>query len=370
LTAIWVFTLAPPVAAEDTPLPAVTVAPVVKKNIAPTHDFVGRVVAIQLVQLHALVQGILQQVAFKEGSDVKEGQLLFLIDPILYQAQVDNAKAGLAKAQATLQNDQKTVERDQALIKTYATPQSTLDQASATRDADAAGVSSAQAELRIAETNLGYTRITAPISGRIGAATVTRGNLVGTTTGPLATIVQLDPIRVVFSVDDQSLVAAEQKSGSSVEELTKQFLPHIRFNNGTTYDKEGKLTFISNQVDQTTGTIPIYAEFSNPNGLLLPGQFVTIVVAPTKPDDRLVVPVAAVQQDKQGKFVLLVGADNRVRQQRIEATRQIGEDWVVDQGLQADQKVIVEGLQKVKSGQAVNPQLAANPQQGPPGSSQ
>lgn len=347
------------------PPPSVTVVKVAKENVTPTYTTIGRVQAIQSVQIHALVQGILQQVAFQEGSDVKEGQLLFVIQPDIYQAQVKSAEAALAKAQAALKNDQLTVARDQDLVKRGATPQATLDEAIATRDADQANVEAAQAQIETAEINLGYTRIKAPISGRIGAAAVTKGNLVDSTTGALATLVQLDPIRVVFSVDQSRLVTAEQKRGTSVQQLTQEFLPRIQLSNGTMYGQTGKLAFVSNQVDQSTGTIPIYAEFANPKKLLLPGQYVNIVIRPAKPDEELVVPITAVQQDSQGKFVLIVGPDKKVSEQRIQATRQTGQNWIVQSGLKEGQTVIVQGVQKARAGQVVNPQ----PAQAPPGGS-
>ncbi|HVW57297.1 MAG TPA: efflux RND transporter periplasmic adaptor subunit [Rhizobiaceae bacterium] len=347
------------------PPPAVTVAKVAKENVTPTYTTIGRVQAIQSVQIHAMVQGILQQVAFQEGSDIKEGQLLFVIQPDIYDAQVKSAEAALAKAQAALKNDQLTVARDQDLVKRGATPQATLDEAVATRDADQANVEAAQAQIETARINLGYTRITAPISGRIGAAAVTKGNLVDSTTGALATLVQLDPIRVVFSVDQSQLVTAEQKRGTSIQQLTQEFLPRIQLSNGTMYDQPGKLAFVSNQVDQATGTIPIYAEFPNPRKLLLPGQYVNIVIRPSKADEELVVPIAAVQQDSQGKFVLVVGPDKKVSEERIQATRQAGQNWIVTSGLKEGQTIIVQGVQKARAGQVVNPQ----PAQASPGGS-
>jgi len=365
LAAVTVFAMSSllhstPLFAAAPPPPAVTVAPVVKQNVAPRHTFVGRVAATQSVQLHAMVQGMLQQVAFEEGSDVKAGQLLFVIDPNVYQAQLDGAQAALAKAQATLKNDELTVARQQQLASHGNTPRATLDTAIATRDGDAAGVKAAEAQVQAAQINLGYTRITAPIQGRIGAAAVTKGNLVSTSTGVLATVVQLDPIRVVFSVDASSLITAEQQRGSSVHELTEEFLPKIQFSNGTMYDQKGDLSFVSNQVDAATGTIPIYASFPNPKNLLLPGQYVSVVVQPSTPEVRVLVPVAAVQQDNQGKFVLVVGADNKVSQQRFQATRQLGQNWIVDKGLNEGQRVIVDGIQKVHVGQVVNPQAASS----------
>jgi membrane fusion protein, multidrug efflux system len=343
--------------AKAAPAPAVTVAEVTEQNIAPSHNFVGRVQSIQSVQIHAMIEGILQQVAFKEGSDVKAGQLLFVIDPDMFQAELKNAQAAVAKAQATLNNDNLVVARDKVLAPRGETPEATLDEAQATRDADAATLSAAQAQVQVAQINLGYTRIAAPIAGRIGAASVTAGNLVSSTSAVLATIVQLNPIRVVFSVDDTSFVSAEQKAGTSLDSLTKQFLPRLIFENGTVFDQTGRLEFVNNQVDAATGTISIYARFPNPDAILLPNQYVTVAVRPATPENRLLVPVAAVQEDNQGKYVLLVGADNKVSQQRFMATQQIGENWVVESGLKQGQKVIVAGVQKVHPGEAVNPQM-------------
>lgn len=374
----WVVAIGTPAvlilfSAATPPLPAVTIASVVKQNVAPKHTFVGRVDAIQSVQLHALVQGVLQQVAFKGGEDVKEGQLLFVIDPNVYEAQLQGAEASLAKTQAALKNSELIVARQQQLVSRNDVAQQTVDTAVATRDADAASVKAAEAQVQTARINLGYTQIKSPIAGRIGAAAITKGNLVSTSTGALATIVQLDPIRVVFSVDASSLTTAEQQRGSSADELTKEFLPKIQFSNGTMYDQDGELSFVSNQVDAATGTIPIYANFPNTKNLLLPGQYVSVIVRPSTPDERVLVPVAAVQQDNQGKFVLVVGADNKVVQQRFEATRQFGQNWIVDNGLSEGQQVIVEGLQKVHAGLAVNPQqpnplTAVTPGSGQPAS--
>jgi len=367
--AIWTPAVLILLCAATPPPPAVTVAPVVKQNVAPKHTFVGRVDAIQSVQLHALVQGVLQHVAFKGGEDVKEGQLLFVIDPNVYEAQLQGAQASLAKTQAALKNDEMIVARQQQLASHGDVAQQTLDTAVATRDADAASVKVAEAQVKAAQINLGYTKITAPIAGRIGVAAITKGNLVSTSTGTLATIVQLDPIRVVFSVDASSLTTAEQQRGSSADELTKEFLPKIQFSNGTMYDQEGQLSFVSNQVDAATGRIPIYAKFPNPKKLLLPGQYVSVVVQPSTPDERILVPVSAVQQDNQGKFVLVVGADDKVVRQRFDATRQFGQDWIVDSGLSEGQQVIVEGLQKVHAGAPVTPQPATPEPSAAPGSS-
>ena len=346
------------------PKPAVTVAPVQVKDVSPTWEFIGRVEAIQSVDLRARVQGFLLQIAFQEGQDVTAGQLLYVIEPDPYEAAVDAAKAQLAKAKATLENADRALARAQQLSQRGFEAQANLDQARATRDSAAADVEAAQANLRTAELNLSYTRITSPINGRIGHTAVTVGNLVDANSGVLDTVVQLDPIRVVFSVDDRALVQAKlQSGGASQEQLNARFVPSLRLADGTMYPEQGRIAFVNNQVDPATGTVPVWAEFPNPQHLLLPGQFVTIVVKPEETQRKPVVPVAAVQEDRDGKFVLVVGPNDRVEQRRIAADRQVGQDWVVESGLQPGESIIVQGMQKVQPGGVVKPVPAPAPQQ-------
>jgi membrane fusion protein (multidrug efflux system) len=349
------------------PPPAVTVAPVVAKDVAPSTEFIGRVQAIQSVDLRARVEGFLEQVAFQDGQDVKAGDLLYRIEQAPYQAAVQSAQAQLARTQAALKQAESNYQRQAELRRSDFQSQAVLDQAVAARDSAAADVQAAEAALRTAQLNLGYTTITSPIDGRIGKTAYTRGNLVGPSSNALATVVQLDPIRAVFSVADRDVITEKQQSGQPQEQIIQRFLPTLRLSNGSEYPQKGEIEFVDNAVDPATGTVPIWARFANPQKLLLPGQFATVVVRPEQSERRPVVPLTAVQEDKNGKFVLVVGADDKAQERRIKVSRQIGQDWIVDDGLQQGETVIVEGLQKVRPGQPVNPVRAA---QSPPPSQQ
>jgi membrane fusion protein (multidrug efflux system) len=344
--------------------PTVTVAPVQVKEVAPSDQFIGRVQAIQSVDLRARVEGFLQRVAFQEGQDVKTGDLLFQIEDAPYRAALDAAKAQLAKAQATLKQAQSNYDRQYELRRQDFQSQAVLEQALAARDSAAADVLAAQANLQTAELNLGYTRITAPIDGRIGRAAYTQGNFVGPNSNPLATIVQIDPIRVVFSVADRDVINEKQRAGGSQEQMNARFVPRLKLSNGSDYPTPGGIEFVDNTVDPATGTIAVWARFPNPQALLLPGQYTQVVVRPEQPQRRPVVPVSAVQEDKDGKFVLVVTGD-KAQERRIKATTQIGQDWVVDDGLNAGETVIVDGLQKVRPGAQVRPVQAAQQQARP-----
>jgi membrane fusion protein (multidrug efflux system) len=352
------------------PPPAVVVAPVENRDVAPSWEFIGRVQAIQAVDLVARVQGFLEQTEFKEGSDVKAGQPLFVVEPGPYRASLEAAQAQLAKAQATLHQADLNLARLQDLRARQVEPQANVDQAQAQRDSAAADVQAAQAQVDTAQINLGYTNIQSPIDGRIGRANVTKGNVVGPTTGPLAHIDQLDPIRVVFSVDDRTLTnVRQQNQGVPLEQLNARFVPTLRLGNEQMYPEKGKIDFVDNQVDPNTGTVAVWASFANPHGLLLPNQFATVVIHPDQKEERPVVPVAAVQQDQQGKYVFVVGDGDHVQQRRIETDFQVGQDLVVKSGLREGETIVVQGLQKVRPGAQVKP-VAQQEQQGGGGQGQ
>ncbi|HEY7299719.1 MAG TPA: efflux RND transporter periplasmic adaptor subunit [Xanthobacteraceae bacterium] len=337
------------------PAPAVTVARVVVRNVAPEQRYIGRVTAIQAVQVVARVTAFIEEVPVKQGSNVKAGQVIYRLDASQYQAALELAQAQLASAQAALRLAQLTYQRTARLRSQGAAPQATLDQAVATRDQDQANVQAAQANLEQAQLNLSYCTITSPIDGRIGAITLTKGNLVTPTTPSLATINQLDPIRVVFSVSDRVMTAAEQ-STSGIETRIAPGLPvKIELPDGSAYDQTGKVAFLNNEVDPQTGTVSIYADFPNPDALLLPGTHVNVLVTPAKPEAKPLVPVEAVQTEQSGSFVLVVGQDNKVVQQPVALGRQIGQNFIVEKGLSGGERVITQGLQKVHSGETVNP---------------
>ncbi len=344
-----------------TPPPAVTVAPIAVKDVAPVYSFIGHVIAIQSVQVLPRVTAFIENVPVKQGSDVKAGQVLFELQKTQYQAAVQSAQANLDSAQAAFWQAQLAYQRSARLNKQGFEAQANLDQAKATADQDQANVQSAQANLAQAALNLSYCTITSPIEGRIGTVALTKGNLVTPSTPPLATVNEIDPIRVVFSVSDRVIVNIKQSSGATQGQIAAGLTLNLQLSDGSQYKQSGKITFLNNQVDTATGTVSVYADFPNPDRLLLPGAYATVQVHRTTPEERPLVPVAALQTDQSGRFVLVVGSDNKVAQQPVTLGRQLAQDYIVQKGLSGGERVIVAGLQKVKPGETVNPVAAPSP---------
>ena len=340
---------------QGAPPPAVTVATIEAKDIAPPHSFIGHVIPIQAVQVVARVTAFIDQVAVAQGSTVKAGQVLFELEKGQYQAAVESANAQLASAKAALVQAQLAYQRASQLVQKNAETQANLDQATATRDQNQANVQAAQASLDQANLNLSYCTISSPIAGRIGAISLTKGNLVSPTTPPLASVNQIDPIRVQFAVSDQLIVTAQQRTNKSAEQIANGLPVQLDLPNGSTYAHEGKVVFLNNQVETQTGTVSVFADFPNPNGELLPGAYVSVHVRARQPRERPLVPVAAVQLEQGGSFVLRVDQDKKVVRQAVQLGAQIGQDYVVEKGLSAGDRVITEGIQKVHPGEVVNP---------------
>ncbi|HTO65907.1 MAG TPA: efflux RND transporter periplasmic adaptor subunit [Bradyrhizobium sp.] len=337
----------------QSPPPAVIVATVEVKDIAPRRSFIGHVVTIQAVQVVARVTAFIDEIAFKQGSTVQAGQVLFQLEKAQYQAAVDAAKAQLDSAQAALRVAQLAYQRASELVQKNAETQANLDQAVATRDQQQASVEAAQANLEQAQLNLSYCTISAPIKGRIGAVTLTKGNLVTPSTPALTSVNQLDPIRVQFAVSDQLIVTAQQKTNARSDQVGIGLPVQLDLPNGQAYAQTGKVAFLNNQVEAQTGTVSVFADFSNPAGVLLPGAYVTVHVGARQKQERPLVPVAAVQREQGGSSVLVVDQDNKVVQQPVQLGSQIDQNYVVDQGLKGGERVIVEGIQKVHPGQVV-----------------
>ena len=354
---VWFYARAQP----TVPPPTVTVASVAVEDVAPVSSFVGRVVTIQSVQIVPRVTAFIDDIPIQYGTDVKAGQVLIQLQKSQYEASLQSAQAQLASAQAALRLSQISYERAVQLVRQAAQPQSTLDQATATRDQDQASVLSAQANLAQAALNLSYCTISAPISGRIGAVTLTKGNLVTPSTSALLTINELDPIRVVFSPSFRQMVSAERRTGASRDQIAAQLTVRLKLPDGSEYDHPGRISFLDNQVDAATGTVNVYADFANSDRLLLPGAFVTIELRQAAPERRPLVPVAAVQMEENGSFVLLVGPDNKVKQQPVTLGPQIAQNFVVVKGLSGGERVIVAGVQKVRPAEIVNPVVAPTP---------
>jgi membrane fusion protein (multidrug efflux system) len=338
------------------PLPAVTTVVVKNREVAPTAEFVGRVEAIGTFRARARVEGFLQKVTFKGGEDLKAGELLYVIEPAPYKAQLASSRAQLEQAQARLREAEQALARVRALGKDNAISRAEIEQAVVGHKVAQAQVLAAGAAVQTAKLNLSYTRITSPIDGRIGITAVTEGNLVGPSSGVLATVVQLEPIRVVFSLSGRDLLAALQQFNSrSPSELVGRYVARVRLPIGEIYPHPGRLAFVGNEVDPDTGTVAVRTVFPNPDNILLPGQFVTVLVRPRKTRRYPMVPLTAVQRNQEGAFVLVLDDANRVVQRQIETSVQIGQQIVVKQGLQAGETVIVGGLQKVQPGMTVQP---------------
>jgi membrane fusion protein (multidrug efflux system) len=355
--------LATPAAAQapgaTPPPPSVTVEAVRNQDIAPRSEFIGRMEAIQAVDIRARVQGFLREVKFREGQDLKVGDPLFLIEPEQYQAAVEQAQAQVDSADATLRNAEINLQRRLELRDRNAGSQADLDTATANRDTAKAALSSARAQLDMAKLNLSYTQIASPIAGRIGKAAITDGNLVGPDSTVLARIVQLDPIRAVFSVSERDMLEVQRAApGATQAEIGASFVPTLRLADGSTYDQKGRIAFAGNEVDPATGTIAIRVEFDNPRALLLPGGTVFVNLQPAQPRLMPVVPVSAVQETRRGKQVLVVGADNKVEVRPITATTQVDQQWAVESGLKAGETIIIDGFQKVRPGAVVTPVMA------------
>lgn len=352
------------------PPASVVVAPVEIKDVSAQRRYIGTVKAIQSVDLKARVEGFLEKVAFEQGGVVKAGQTLYQIEQAPYQAKLDNAegqlaaaKAQLASAQATLEDKQADFERQETLVEKGDVSKTAFDRAKAERDEASAAVEEAKASvqqakaaIKTAEINLGYTEIRSPIDGRIGATKFTQGNLVDSSSGTLATVVQVSPIRAVFSIPSADYVKVQQRTaGASAKETQATFVPELVLPTGETYPEKGRVAFIDNQIDASTGTIAVYTDFPNPDSVLLPGQFVTAVVSTAQQQRDPVVPAAAIQRTRDGEQVYLVGDGNRIELRTIKTGAQVGNGYAVSEGLQGGEVVVVSGIQKVKPGEVVKP---------------
>jgi membrane fusion protein, multidrug efflux system len=348
-----IFTISCDVAAAQTPSPppAVSVTPVVSRQVTETGDYVGRVTAIDKVDVVARVPGFIEERTFTEGQTVKKGDLLFRIEQATYKAAVEQARAALARAKATEVNAKLQLERGKELVRNNNIPQSIFDQRAADEAAAQAGVMEAQAQLDQAEINLGYTSIRSPIDGRIGLATFTVGNLVQPSSGRLATIVSQDPIYVIFQVSQRNVLEYRRRVAESV--VNEHVTIHIKLPDGSFYPRPGLSNFLDVQVDTTTDTVAVRAQVPNPDGVLIAGGVVGVTVERGAPRSALTIPQSAVLLDQAGRYVLLVDAEKKVELRRITTGVEQGRNIVVTDGLKAGELVIVEGIQKVRAGQVV-----------------
>ena len=337
--------------AASAPSPAVTVVKVGAQEVRPTITFTGRVEAKAKVDLRARIDGFLEKRLFTEGADVKEGDLLFVIEKGLYQAAVDQAKAGIVTAEATLKQADIEVDRQSQLVARNAGAQAKLDEVTAKQGEARGNLLAQKATLEKAELQLGYTDVRASVAGRIGRASVSVGNFVGPSSNALATIVSQDPIYVTFPVTQREILAVRKENPGKPD----QFVIHVQLADGSRYDQSGKLDFLDVTVNQGTDTALVRAIFANPQRLLVDGALVTVVAEIGQAESALVVPQQAMQVDQTGPYVLIVDKDNKIQVRRIEVGETRGVNAVVRKGLAADERVVTEGIQRVRPGQVVSP---------------
>ncbi len=336
------------------PLPSVIVSTVKMLSINPSRRFVGRTEAVEDVQIKARVSGYLLTMDFNEGQNINEGDLLFKLDPKPYETEVAKLVADVSRQQAALTNAKRNFRRGNELVEDGFISAMEMDDLTSRRDQAEGSLAESNAALEAAKLDLSYTQMVAPISGRIGRKSLSIGDLVTPDSGVLVTIVTVDPMYVTFDISEKYVAnAAREKKlqGAATKTLP---VPSIELPNGDIYEHTGTFDFIDNRVDTATGTVKVRAVFPNKDGKLIPGQYVTAIVTANEALEAILVPQSAVSEDQQGHFVMVVGNDNEVQTRRVTMGDRIEVSWVVDEGLKAGERVIVEGLQKVRAGQKVD----------------
>ncbi len=341
---------------QNTP-PEVGVVTIKPQRVALTTELAGRTSAYLIAEVRPQVGGIIQKRLFTEGADVKAGEVLYQIDPAIYQAAYDSARAALARAEANIIPARLKAERYKDLVKINAVSQQDYDDASAALKLAEADVEAGNAALETARINLAYTKVTAPISGRIGRSSVTNGALVtASQSAPLATIQELSPIYVDVTQSSSELLRLKQSLASGLLKSNGSAQAHVKLllEDGSAYPLPGTLKFSEVTVDQSTGSITMRAIFPNPKKTLLPGMFVRAILEEGVSERAILVPQRGVTRDPAGNaMVMLVGAEEKVEPRVIKVSRTIGDNWLVSEGLKAGDRVILEGIQKARPGTPV-----------------
>lgn len=343
------------------PKPTVTVIETQAIAVPLTTELAGRTSAYLVAEIRPQVSGIIQKRVFTEGSEVKAGQVLYQIDPATYQASYDSARAGLARAEAALGQARLSARRHAELVKIEAVSIQANDDAQAALALAEADVAAARAAVKSSKVNLDYTRITSPISGRIGRSTVTRGALVtASQTAALATVQQLDPIYVDLTQSTTELLALRDKVASGKVQAANGAIPvTLMLENGRPYAHTGTLAFSEVTVDEGTGSVTLRAELPNPDGHLLPGMYVRARIEQGQATQAVLVPHKAVSRDTRGQAVVMVVTDaGKVEARQVSAEQSLNDQWVITDGLTGGERVIVEGLQKVRAGAEVTAEPA------------
>jgi RND family efflux transporter MFP subunit len=343
------------------PPPQVSVAAVVEKRVKDWDEFTGRFQAVETVEIRPRVSGYIDKVAFKEGGLVKQGDLLFVIDPRPYQTDYDRAAADLKRYKTALDLARIESTRVERLRESGAVSQEELDERTSTVAQAESNVAGAQAALEGAALNLGFTRVTSPITGRVSRAEVTRGNLVtgGNNGGTLlSSVVSMDPIYLYFDGDEQAYLRYTQMARAG-ERTSSRDTPnpvHVGLANEEGFPHTGMMDFVDNQLNPQTGTIRARAVLANKEGQFTPGLFARVQLVGSDDYDAILIDDRAVNTDQSQKYVLLLGADNKVEYRKIKLGRIIDGLRIVREGLKAGDVIVVNGAQRVHPGLTVTPQ--------------
>jgi RND family efflux transporter MFP subunit len=339
------------------PPPKVSIAKPISEKITRYLDATGNTAAVASVDLVARVQGFVQGISYTDGAAVKTGDILFTIEPLPYQAKLQQAQAAEAAAQATLVDAQANFVRNQSLQKNSVASVQNLDDARATRDTAQANVVRAQANTQLAAINYSYTRVLAPFAGRVSAHMVSIGDLVGTSPTKLATIVRMQPMYVTFNVSEQDVLRIRGnaiKNGRRMEAI--QSIPvEIGLQGEAGYPHRGHMDYVAPTVDPSTGTLAARGVLDNADGVLLPGYFARVRVPLETDVNALLVPDSALGADQGGRYLLVAGADHVVAQKHVTTGPIQGAFRVIETGLAADDMVVVDGLQRAVPGETVDP---------------
>lgn len=345
-------------AQEGAPLPAVVVAPATMVDFQQSASFTGRLVAAQSVDIRARVSGFIEEIGFRDGATVAAGSVLYVIEDSAYRATVAEIEGQLQAAEAEARLAELERDRTKTLVDRGTLSQADLDRADAAVGKAEGAIARLEAQRQRAELDLSYTRVTAPFAGVVGLTGYDVGALVGPESGALVTLTDLDPIYAEFSVPTSLLLDVQREVAAG--DLAPEGTVSIRLPDGTMHDRTGTLTFLDARVAQGTDTVLLRAEFDNADARLLDGALVQVVLAQTQGDERLAVPMQAIQRDLTGAFVLVVDDTGRVEQRRIDVGAQSRGLAAVTAGLDEGEAVIVEGINKVRPGIVVDAAMASD----------
>lgn len=341
-----------PAAPPARPTVDVTVVEVKPQTTPATFEYTGKTESSREVEIRARVTGYLDEIAYQEGSLVKQGQVLFQIDPRPFKAELDNAKGALARDQAILDNARANLKRIKPLARENAVSQKDLDDATSAVLAGEAGVQSAKAQVQQAEINLGYTTIRSPLTGLAERSQKKVGSLISPSDSLLTTVVRLDPMWVNFAVGENELLKYQQQTaaGTLRSPGVKGIQIELVLADGSVYPQKGQIDYAAPTVDKQTGTWALRAVVPNPTNALKPGQFVRVRVQGITRPNVIMVPQRAIMQGPQGRFVYVVGPDNTAQARTIDVGEWYGDQWIVTKGLAAGDKVIVDGAIRLQPG--------------------